>query len=111
MTRVTEFPEDEPNLGKADDHAAELEPAAEKDITRAPRTRGWMSKLAFWTRLGDFYHGVKMEMRKTSWPTRTEVWSTTVVVLIAVFFFGFYLWGVDRLVTVAFKYFDSALGK
>ena len=58
-------------------------------------------------RLGQFYHDVKLEMRKTSWPTRSEVWSTTVVVLIAVIFFGFYLWGVDYLVTLGFEQLEK----
>ena len=62
-----------------------------------------LPKLWFGARIGEFYRNVKLEMRKTSWPTRSEVWSTTVVVLIAVFFFGFYLWGVDRLITLGFE--------
>lgn len=62
----------------------------------------------FGGRLGRFYHDIKLEMRKTTWPTRNEVWSTTVVVMIAVFFFGFYLWGVDWLVTKGFEYLQKA---
>jgi preprotein translocase SecE subunit len=34
-------------------------------------------------------------MRKVSWPNRDEVVGTTVVVIIAVFLFGFYLGLVD----------------
>jgi preprotein translocase subunit SecE len=62
---------------------------------------------SFLGRFGQFYHDVKLEMRKTSWPTRNEVWSTTVVVLIAVVFFGFYLWGVDYLVTIGFEQLEK----
>ena len=68
-----------------------------------------MPKLSPLGRLGEFYQNVKLEMRKTTWPTRTEVWSTTVVVLIAVFFFGFYLWGVDRLITLGFQALEHAI--
>jgi preprotein translocase subunit SecE len=50
-------------------------------------------------------------MRKTTWPTRNEVWSTTLVVIIAVVFFGFYLWGVDRLVTLGFDYLQNVMSK
>jgi preprotein translocase subunit SecE len=49
-----------------------------------------------------FYRDVILEMKKVSWPTRQEVTSTTVVVLIAVFFFGFYLFGSDMLITYFF---------
>jgi len=46
-------------------------------------------------RLKNFYHDVKVEMKKVSWPTRQEVINTTVVVIVAVFFFGFFLFGTD----------------
>lgn len=46
-------------------------------------------------RLKHFYHEVKLEMKKVSWPTRQEVINTTIVVIVAVFFFGFFLFGTD----------------
>ena len=64
---------------------------------------------SFFGRIGEFYHNVKLEMRKTSWPTRGEVWSTTLVVLIAVVFFGFYLWGVDLLITLGFEGLEKTI--
>jgi len=36
-------------------------------------------------------------MKKVSWPSRQEVVGTTVVVIVAVVFFGFYLGVVDEL--------------
>ena len=59
-----------------------------------------------WNKLGQikqFYRDVKLEMKKVSWPTRQEVYSTTFVVLIAVFFFGIFLWGADLLIGMAFE--------
>jgi preprotein translocase subunit SecE len=56
-----------------------------------------------------FYRDVKLEMKKVSWPTRQEVYSTTFVVLIAVFFFGFFLWGVDVLITFGFQGLSNLL--
>ncbi len=38
-----------------------------------------------------FLHDVRLEMRNVTWPSWNDVKSTTVVVLIATFFFGFYL--------------------
>lgn len=46
-------------------------------------------------RLKAYYHDVKLEMKKVSWPTRQEVINTTIVVIVAVFFFGFFLFGTD----------------
>ena len=36
-------------------------------------------------------------MKKVSWPNRQEVVGTTIVVIVAVFFFGLYLGAVDSL--------------
>jgi preprotein translocase subunit SecE len=50
-----------------------------------------------------FLREVALEMKKVTWPTRSEVASTTVVVMIAVVFFAAYLWGVDNLLEIFFK--------
>jgi preprotein translocase subunit SecE len=53
-------------------------------------------KIKEWSeRTKQFYLDVRGEMRKVSWPSRQEVLSTTMVVLIAVVFFGIYLKAVD----------------
>ena len=96
MSRVTEISDDDE---KSLNEAAERDTRVEEGGGRTSR----MPKLSFGGRIGEFYQNVKLELRKTSWPTRNEVWSTTVVVLIAIFFFGFYLWGVDRLITLGFE--------
>ncbi len=60
-------------------------------------------------RLKSFYYDVKKELRKVTWPGRNEVYGTTMVVLISVFFFGFYLFFVDmvlsNLVDRVFEFF------
>ena len=51
-----------------------------------------------WTgRSKQFYLDVRNEMKKVSWPSKQEVVSTTIVVVVAVFFFGIYLGLVDRV--------------
>jgi preprotein translocase subunit SecE len=42
-----------------------------------------------------FLSEVRTELRKVTWPSRKEVYSTTVVVIATSIFFGFYLWGLD----------------
>jgi preprotein translocase subunit SecE len=42
-------------------------------------------------RLRQFFHDVRLEMRNVTWPTWNDVKSTTFVVVVATFFFGFYL--------------------
>lgn len=47
--------------------------------------------------MNDFFRDVRSEMRKVTTPTRDQVQSTTVVVLITVFVFAFYFWLVDNM--------------
>ena len=56
-----------------------------------------------------FLRDVALEMKKVTWPTRSEVASTTVVVMIAVVFFAAYLWGVDNLLEIFFKQLETWL--
>jgi preprotein translocase subunit SecE len=57
-----------------------------------------VEKVKEWTgKAKQFYLDVRSEMKKVSWPGRQEVVGTTIVVVIAVFFFGVYLGLVDLL--------------
>jgi preprotein translocase subunit SecE len=49
----------------------------------------------WWPTTKNFFLEVWSEMKKVSWPARGEVTGTTVVVIIACFLFGFYLFVVD----------------
>lgn len=42
-------------------------------------------------RLAQFYFDVRAELKKVTWPGKKEVYGTTTVVIITVFFFGIYL--------------------
>ena len=56
-----------------------------------------------------FYGDVKAELKKVTWPSKKEVYGTTLVVIITVFFFGVYLFLVDivlrNLVRRVFDFF------
>ncbi len=46
-----------------------------------------------------FWHEVVLEMKKVSWPTRTEVINTTIITIVVVFFFALFLFGADIVVS------------
>jgi len=46
-------------------------------------------------RVRTFVEGLRLEMRRVTWPNQKQVRATTVVVIITVFVFGFYLGIVD----------------
>jgi preprotein translocase subunit SecE len=62
-------------------------------------------------RLKNFYHDVVSEMKKVSWPTQQEVINTTMVVIVAVFFFAFYMFAADIVLTYFIKGLEWVAGK
>ena len=49
--------------------------------------------------LRSFFGEVRGELKKVTWPSRDEVYSTTIVVLATTVFFGFYLYALDLVLT------------
>ena len=49
-------------------------------------------------RLASFLKDVRTEMRKVIAPTRPEVQSATIIVLVTVFIFAAYFWAVDSVI-------------
>ncbi len=54
-------------------------------------------------RVRQFWDDIVREMKKVSWPTRQEVINTTIIVVIAVFFFAFFLFGADIVLSYLIK--------
>jgi preprotein translocase subunit SecE len=54
-------------------------------------------KERWYRRFVNFLKDVRAELKKVTWPSRSEVYSTTIVVILAMIFFGFYLFLVDAL--------------
>ncbi|MCL6482406.1 MAG: preprotein translocase subunit SecE [Firmicutes bacterium] len=67
----------------------------------------WVSERIRRTR--QFLHEVRVELRHVTWPSRTDVRSTTIVVLITVAFFGLYFflldYGIAQIVNLVFERF------
>lgn len=49
------------------------------------------------SRLGHFLRDVRAEMKRVSWPDANTVRNTTIITLVAVVFFGVYLFLVDQI--------------
>lgn len=54
--------------------------------------------LEWFKRFPNFLRDVRLEVKKTSFPSRPEVANTTLVVVVVVAIFGVYLWIVDQVV-------------
>ncbi len=62
---------------------------------------------SWWGNFRTFLTEVRNELKRVTWPSRKEVYATTVVVIVTSIFFGVYLWLVDlgfgRLVQLIFS--------
>jgi preprotein translocase subunit SecE len=63
--------------------------AMAENIKEGPEKNGW------YARGRRFLSEVRNEMGRVSWPTRREVWATTIVVILTSAVFGLYLFFVD----------------
>ena len=52
----------------------------------------------------EFISDTRKELKNVSWPGWREVRGTTIVVIISVFFFGFFLFIVDQVINTGMKY-------
>ena len=68
----------------------------------------WLTEAVTWgpnkfRQLKAFFAEVKSELKKVTWPSWPEVRATTVVVVATTVFFGFYLFGLDLLLSQIFR--------
>jgi preprotein translocase subunit SecE len=66
--------------------------------------RGW------WDNSRNFLTEVRNETRRVTWPSRKEVYATTVVVILTSAFFGIYLWGMDIALSYAVNWIYRQFG-
>jgi len=52
-----------------------------------------------WRALVTFLTEVRSELKKVTWPSRPEVYSTPIIVIFTTVFFGLYLWAIDLAYT------------
>ena len=50
---------------------------------------------SWYRRATRFVAEVRVELSRVAWPTRREVWATTIVVILTSMLFGVYLWVID----------------
>jgi preprotein translocase subunit SecE len=66
---------------------------ADQDETLGGRARE--SVTGWWGRSRRFLTEVRNETGRVTWPSRKEVYATTIVVILTSIFFGVYLYGID----------------
>jgi preprotein translocase subunit SecE len=74
---------------------------------RSPGPPAWLAGPVGWlprkiAELKTFFTEVRSELKKVTWPSKQEVYTTTVVVILTTVFFGFYLYGLDIIMSQVF---------
>ena len=83
--------------------------AIERHVNGDERT-GLRAPLGWWDRWTEFFGEVRSEMKRVTWPSRREVYATTVVVILTASFFGLYLFGVDIVLSSVVQAFFNRFG-
>ena len=81
---------------------------AEHDDSLGGRARD--SVTGWWGRSRRFLSEVRNEMARVTWPSRREVYATTLVVILTSIFFGVYLYGVDIILSKAIGWIFTTFG-
>jgi preprotein translocase subunit SecE len=49
-------------------------------------------------KISDYFADVRQELQKVSWPTRQELYGSTVIVLVMCFILAIFVFGIDQLI-------------
>ena len=82
----------------------QVKPAPVRSAEGARGIRGW------WDNGRTFLTEVRNEMRRVTWPSRREVYATTLVVIITSAFFGLYLFSLDMMLNAAVNWIFRTFG-
>lgn len=67
-------------------------------------------KRRWYKRFFSFLREVRAELKKVTWPSKNEVYSTTLIVIFATIFFGFYLFFMDIIFSWVVGQIESFFG-
>ena len=80
----------------------------EHDESLGGRARDSMT--GWWGRSRRFLAEVRNELSRVTWPSRREVYATTLVVILTSIFFGVYLYGIDLLLNALMGWLYTRFG-
>jgi preprotein translocase subunit SecE len=81
---------------------------AEHDESLSGRAREGVT--GWWGRSRRFLTEVRNETSRVTWPSRKEVYATTIVVLLTSTFFGLYLFSVDLVLDAVMRFVYRTFG-
>ena len=55
------------------------------------------TKIGMWQEMRRYFDDVRTEMKRVTWPGKQEIYSTTIMVILTTFLFGFYFFLCDEV--------------
>ena len=89
-----------------DSQAAPKKEEASKAVSKAEKNK----KPGFFKRIANWFGDVKTEMRRVTWPTKDELKSYSVAVIVMLIVFGVLIWLVDTGIVAALAGFTGLRG-
>jgi preprotein translocase SecE subunit len=87
----------------ADKDVKKSQQATAKDSKKAPKKA--QKKPGIFSRFFTYIGNVRQEVKRTTWPTRFEVLNMTIIVIIALLFFGALIFLIDQLMIFGVEWF------
>jgi len=88
-----------------------MENVKDAPVKAREQSGGLLGKPAqWWHDARTFLSEVRAELKRVTWPSRREVYATTVVVILTSILFGVYLWGLDLILTAGVNWVYRAVG-
>ena len=81
---------------------------AEHDESIGGRAKSGVT--GWWGRSRRFLSEVRNETSRVTWPSKKEVYATTIVVILTSIFFGIYLYGVDVMFSAIVSWIFQTFG-
>jgi preprotein translocase subunit SecE len=70
----------------------------------APKKEGFVKKIA------NYFHNVRLEIKRTTWPSRNEVLRMSLIVIGALLFFGVFIFIADWVMTNLLDLYSGLVG-
>jgi preprotein translocase subunit SecE len=88
-----------------------MENVKDAPVKAREQSGGLLGKPAgWWENSRSFISEVRAELKRVTWPSRREVYATTVVVILTSILFGVYLWGLDLILGAAVEWIFRLTG-
>jgi preprotein translocase subunit SecE len=88
-----------------------MENVKDAPVKAREHSGGLLGKPAqWWDNSRNFISEVRAELKRVTWPSRREVYATTVVVILTSILFGVYLWGLDLILGAAVEWIFRLTG-